>query len=356
MMNEIIYNDTITLEGIYNYVGSSNQTLTIKPANNNQIKLYSSYDEEMATVSTLSELNDFITNLLADKYAWRNTWRIQKKSFYTPNDILYNTIIDANANKTKPNTEGDSQSMEDIYNYMYWGDYNLRMKELSEMALDEPWSFTTNDDYAILKNYLKYTFWKLRKEGKVIENENYCLFNTGLFTSYYEPIYAYGEASLEDTSSWRFKGFMTEYDLGAIGISEYPERADYFSDPSLLVFDWHCKINVQYRHILEDEENRERLPESLLNSDSPLEMLKGVIDTAIKRVMANYKLAVPHYFRNQIQLMIPLCFGKTDEPDLALVLSKMPGGYYQAHTCLSMEMAYLDARLIAKPESNWLSL
>ena len=69
--------------------------------------------------------------------------------------------------------------------------------------------------------------------------------------------------------------------------------------------------------------------------------------------MVNYKLAVPHYFKGQIQLLIPLCFGKTDNPDLALVLTKMDG-YYQAHTCLSMDMAYLDARLIAKPESNWL--
>ena len=32
----------------------------------------------------------------------------------------------------------------------------------------------------------------------------------------------------------------------------------------------------------------------------------------------------------------------------------MKGGYYQATTCLSMQMAYTDARLIAKPESNWL--
>ena len=40
--------------------------------------------------------------------------------------------------------------------------------------------------------------------------------------------------------------------------------------------------------------------------------------------------------------------------ELALVLSKMPGGYYQGHTCLTMEMAYNNARLIARPESNWL--
>lgn len=28
---------------------------------------------------------------------------------------------------------------------------------------------------------------------------------------------------------------------------------------------------------------------------------------------------------------------------------------YQGHTCLTLDMAYNNARLIAKPESNWLS-
>lgn len=250
------------------------------------------------------------------------------------------------------NTE--DESMEELYNFMIWGDYNKRMEELSTMALPEQWSFTGKNDYGILKNYLKYTYWKLRKESKVIENDEYCLFNTGLFTTYYEAIYIYGESNTNDEPGWKFKGFLTEFDLGALGIADYPERADYFSDPSLLVFDWHCKINVKYRHILEDEENRNRLPQNIIDSDTPLETLKGVIDTAIKKVMANYKLAVPHYYKNQIQLMIPLYFGKSEKPDLALVLSKMPKGYYQAHTCLTMDMAYLDARLITKPESNWL--
>ncbi len=139
-----------------------------------------------------------------------------------------------------------------------------------------------------------------------------------------------------------------------MGITNYPELADYFQNPSLLVFDWHCKINVQYRHILEDEENRSQLTKSVLESQHLLDLLNGCINTAIKRVVANYKLAVPHCFHNQIQLLIPLCFGDDDRPDLALVLTKMPGGYYRAYTCLTMEMAYNNTRLIAKPESNWL--
>lgn len=48
-------------------------------------------------------------------------------------------------------------------------------------------------------------------------------------------------------------------------------------------------------------------------------------------------------------------FWKNDEPDVDLVLDLMKNGYYQATTCLSMEVACMDARLIAKPESNWLA-
>lgn len=245
----------------------------------------------------------------------------------------------------------------DIYDYMYWGDYNLQIQKLADKALQEKWSFEGKDDNYILKNYLKYTFRKLQEEGKVIETDTYCTFDTGLFSKYYEPIYAYGEinkSATENAAKWYFKGFKDTYELGSIDIEKFPERADYFSDPARLVFNWHLNVNKNYKHILDDLNTSERLPDSIKNSDRPLETLKGVIDTAIQKVIANYKLAVPHYYQNKIQLLVPLCFGKDDNPNVALVLDLMKNGYYQATTCLSMEMAYMDARLIAKPESNWL--
>lgn len=245
----------------------------------------------------------------------------------------------------------------DIYDYMYWGDYNLQIQKLSEKALPEKWSFEGKDDNYILKNYLKYTFNKLQEEGKVIETDTYCVFDTGLFSHYYDPIYVYGELyknPSENAAKWYFKGFKDTYELGNLDIEKFPERADYFSDPSRLVFNWHLNVNKNYKHILDDLNTSQRLPDSIKNSDRPLETLKGVIDTAIQKVTANYKLAVPHYYQNKIQLLVPLCFGKDDNPDVALVLNLMKNGYYQATTCLSMEMAYMDARLITKPESNWL--
>ena len=246
----------------------------------------------------------------------------------------------------------------DIYDYMYWEDYNAQIQALAEKALPEKWSFEDKEDNSILKNYLKYTFNKLQDEGKVIETDTYCVFNTGLFSHYYVPIYVYGELNkntTENAARWYFKGFKDEYELGNIDIeSDFPERADYFSNPDRLVFNWHYKINVNYKHILDDLNTSQRLPDSIKNSDTPLETLSGVITKAIQKVTANYKLAVPHYYQNKIQLLIPLYFGKNKNPSIALVLNLMKNGYYQATTCLSMEMAYMDARLIAKPESNWL--
>lgn len=256
--------------------------------------------------------------------------------------------------------EGLSMTGIDLYNYMYFGDYNAQIQSLAKKALNEKWSFEGKNDNAILKNYLENTFIQLQKEDKIVETDSYCLFNTGLFTEHYVPIYTYGEPNKkyndnQTVQKWFFRGFKDEYDLSSLDIDvDFPERADYFKDTTLLVFDYHCKIHVNYAHILEDLNTSKRLPACVKNSERPLESLKGYIDTAIQRVTANYKLAVPHYYQNKIQLMIPLCFSKNNVPDVALVLDKRKGNHYQAKTCLTMEMAYMDARLIARPESNWL--
>lgn len=224
-----------------------------------------------------------------------------------------------------------------------WNDYT---DEILKIAAPEEWSNNTYPNNGILANYLAKTYEKLQAERNIIFEQNYALFNTGLFTKYYEPIYAYH--SEQDIS------FLTEYDLGKKGIIKYPERANYFAHPELLLFDWHYKINIYYKHILEDNKSRMNIPEDILNSHNLLNTFNGAIDTMKKKVSSNYKLAVPQYFEGKVQLLLPLCLHYDDVPDLALVVTKV-GNVYQGHTCLTLDMAYNNARLIAKPESNWLS-
>lgn len=246
----------------------------------------------------------------------------------------YDTIITSN---TK-----ESNSM-GLFN-VNWNDYK---DEIIKLAIPEVWSNETYPDNGMLVNYMVHTIKKLKSEKKIIETKDYGLFNTGLFTEFYQPIFAYSAPN-------KSISFLTSYELGNLGIDNYPERANYFEDPSLLLFDWHYKINIHYKHILDDIKNIKRLPQDIQNSKNILNNLNGSINTMKKRVSANYKLAIPQYFDNKIQLLLPLCLQSDDTPDLALVVTKA-GNVYQGHTCITLDMAYNNARLIAKPESNWLS-
>lgn len=243
-----------------------------------------------------------------------------------------------------------------LYDFMYMGDYNKNISDLAAMALPETWTLQPDDENGVLKKYLSKTFERLQEENKIITTDKFCVFNTGLYTKHYEDIFIIAEKSAPNSQKdWIFKEFCSEYRLDITDITVLPQRADYFSDPSLLLFNWHYPVRVQYGHILDDEKNKNRLPQLIKNSKIPLKVFTGVIDTSIKKVIANYKLAVPQYYAGQIQLLIPLYFEGENKPELALTVTRKDG-YYQGHTCLTLDMAYNNARLIAKPESNWLSI
>ena len=111
---------------------------------------------------------------------------------------------------------------------------------------------------------------------------------------------------------------------------------------------------MYYKHILDDEKNKNRLPQEFLNSNNKINIINGALDTMKKRVSANYKLAIPQYYEGKIQLLLPLCLMSDNKPDVAIAVTKKIN-CYQGHTCLTLDMAYNNARLIAKPEYNWLS-
>lgn len=243
-----------------------------------------------------------------------------------------------------------------LYDKIYMKDYNKNISDLATMALPETWTYKSDEDNLILKKYLSKTYERLLEENKIAISDKFYAFNTGLYTCNYESIYLLAEKSTNPNlqKEWVFKEFCTEYEFDSTDILVLPERADYFSDPSLLIFDWHYPVRVQYGHILDDERNKSRLPQCIAESKMKLKTFTGVIDTSIKKVIANYKLAVPQYHDGKIQLLIPLFFEDENKPELALVITKK-NGYYQGHTCLTLDMAYNNARLIAKPESNWLT-
>lgn len=197
---------------------------------------------------------------------------------------------------------------------------------------------------------------KVEEEKKILTGNGYALFNTGLFTSFYEAIHAYFTQNTNPgRQKWFLDGFYTDYQLAIMGINTFPARANYFSNPSDMVFDTNCDIIPQYRHIFNEPENYLRIPESVRESPNKTMLFDGAIKRAKLMIDANYKTAVPQYYKGKIQLLIPICLVSENVPDLALVVSKSrAGNQYLGHTCLTLDMAYNNARLIARPDSAWL--
>lgn len=62
----------------------------------------------------------------------------------------------------------------------------------------------------------------------------------------------------------------------------------------------------------------------------------------------------PGLSRARMQYLLPICLTDMEKPDLAMTLTIMDG-YYLGNTCLTLEMACLNARLLVRPTAPWLS-
>jgi hypothetical protein len=130
--------------------------------------------------------------------------------------------------------------------------------------------------------------------------------------------------------------------------------AHYFDDPSCLVYDSKKELRTNIEHIISD--NIERFPESLkqMNSYGLQNLVKGAIDSAVERVKRNYKTAIPQYYQGSIQLLLPLTLLEPQTADLALVVERF-SDFYRGATCLTLDMAYNNARQLARPDRDWLA-
>ena len=248
---------------------------------------------------------------------------------------------------------------EELLDFAFLPDMVERLKELAELAEREDWTYqhrATEHACPILFNYIRYTYRRVAEEQKIIlaDDGQYSCFNTGLVTEHQEPLFASFEINRrEDAQPWFFKGWFRRGQWELNRFAELPDLAQYFSDPSCLVFDSRRELRVNVEHIVET--NRERFPESFTSMDGFLlqNLLKGAIESARQRVRRNYKTAIPQYYRRQVQLLLPLCFTDPRRADLALVVERHTT-FYRASTCLTLDMAYNNARQLARPDRDWL--
>lgn len=250
---------------------------------------------------------------------------------------------------------------EEFEDFTFMPKFKDNIKELADMAEEEDWSYKNapcESNYPILENYIKYTYKRIAEEKKVSlsKNEDMICFDTGLITrKQAEPIYIlFSVNKLPDIKCyWHFYKFARKGETDMRFFTKLPEMAYYFDSPSKLVFDTKKELIVNIEHIIEDNKDRFPEPYSSMDDYNLQNYLKGCIDSSIERVRRNYKIAVPQYYRNSIQLLIPLCIQSRSRADLAIVVEDY-GTMYRASTCLTLDMAINNARLLANPDRNWL--
>jgi hypothetical protein len=265
-----------------------------------------------------------------------------------------------------------NQPVNEIFAYFGWNEENGEtweslFEKLSLMAKHENWNFKSKafkkdrDSFVILRNYLNYTFIRIQQQQKIIfsEDENRACFNTGLQTPSEKDIYATffknKQASKFNKPDWTFYAFADSYSDKIKDFHPLPDVATYIEDSSDLVFDLSYEIEVNIDHIV--TRNRSRLPEIFQDNERlAMTSIQGATAFLKEKIRRNYKIAIPHWYNYKIQLLLPLNLLSDDKADLALVADKDHSRkIYRIKTALTMDMAYIDARLICRPDREWLN-
>ncbi len=235
------------------------------------------------------------------------------------------------------------------------------------------------ENLCVSYNYLKFTYYKAQKEGKVLEREHVRIFHTGWHHNNTDDVYmlwGYDKNGGAQTYFIRRSGPEAR-DLIRIFGNRIPEMVDF---PSLQ-FDRNLHIETEYGHIIDD--HVDRIPEEIIdmlrhNPDlagnhenlSKQEivrfgrnflrrLLTGCIMDARARLGNRRDEAVLFWNRRTDKMcwLIPLRLGLTEKVNLTLVLEPSvlnESPVYRAHTILPLKDAFKCARLLGPVRAEWL--
>jgi cold shock CspA family protein len=282
------------------------------------------------------------------------------------------------------------------------------LHDLARVALKEDWAYghfekRYNTPFPILRNYLINTFFKLYRDGETREvshaGDNWAAFNTGLVNELYDPIYALFEKNSQPPRPWKFHAFCSA-NIGRAGqvlvrnFNPLPKPARYFDKLDQVIFDPEVEIAPRYDHIVYDSIARGRYPVEFLKKHCPKSVdwidvdqipkedrekylsgfVNGIkseprvdrdirnrvddaIELAVKRARWNFKTAIPLYYprTGNISLLLPIALVDDERVDLALVITRTAAGGYSGETVYKLNWAYDHARLVCRPDSDWLT-
>jgi len=233
-------------------------------------------------------------------------------------------------------------------------------EKLASMAIDEDWTRDSKYPFDFLKGYLNQTFLRLMKQGKIEYSKDRQLvcFNSGLQTRDFKKdiILVFKKTTIPgaDTTDWTYIVAVDSYSSMMENFENYPELATYIDNPADLIFNPAYSLEVNTAHIA--DENSDRLPEELRKNPTLAAFaLDGALSSLINGLRRDYRMAIPHWHHDRIQLLIPVdLLGNGNEPIVLVAERDDNRRIYRIKTILTQDMAYGNARVLRRLDGDWL--
>lgn len=248
-----------------------------------------------------------------------------------------------------------------LFDYAFCGistDFNRHIQDLADMSENENWTFDITKPNEVLKKYITNTFTRCCNQNKVLINNNktHSCFNTGLLTQNGHDIIALFETNRkQNVQPWVLKGFRDNSNKDFMSVfQETPKLATYTDNYEDFYYNPDLEIVLNTDHILDD--NWDRISSKIsLDKTIVKSLLSGTLKETQQRIKRNMRLAIPQFYKNKIMFLVPLNIpvGEDKYETMALAVEKI-NNQYRANTIFTKEIAYEKARLLMKPESNWL--
>jgi len=278
------------------------------------------------------------------------------------------------------------QPLERVFAHFYpvQGNYDEPFRLIAKHTIDgyDAWGFNQEKfkvkypytEVPKLKNYLNYTFIRLRElehgePGRYFlcsDDQDWICFNTGLQNHHgadllatfqkYKPKADSPERIVPD---WVSKGCYASNDQPYrvhFG-KQIPDIAWYSMDGKDYIFDLSYTIDKDtFDHLFDRAKQRAGLPNA--SDEVVRNYLRGTLENLIPKIRRNYKVAIPVYYvdEKRMQLLLPF-ISASDSNNVSCFLVERDDANknYRLKTIFDLDQAYFSARLITRPDREWLN-
>lgn len=140
--------------------------------------------------------------------------------------------------------------------------------------------------------------------------------------------------------------------------TDVPEIAYYSLDSRDFVFNVMYNLEKDgFDHLLERGRERAGMPVNA-SDDAVRTYLRGALEMVVPKIRRNYKVAIPVFYVEDRKMQLLLPFASMSDPnDISCFLVDRDDAQkcYRVKTIYDLDHAYFAARLITRPDKEWLN-